>query len=272
MIKNDNIFIGGYPFMYSEERKMKILEYINKKSRASVQELSSIFDVSESTIRRDLQELEDAKLLRRTHGGAVSLQSVNFEPTFQEKEDKFRLEKEAIAARAVEFVQEGDTILLDSGTTILHLAKKLKKFSRLTIVTNALNFAQEFQDVQGIDVVLLGGMLRKETLALVGPLAEQSLSKLRVDKAFIATNGIDGVEGLTTPNMIEAATKRKMIKTAKQVILLTDHSKVGKVAFAKFADLKEIDKCIIDDAVSENFIQELARIGIDVHSVQPGEE
>ncbi|MFV9510916.1 DeoR/GlpR family DNA-binding transcription regulator [Tepidibacillus sp. LV47] len=253
--------------MYSEERKALILDYIQKKSRASVQELGQYLNVSESTIRRDLKELEDLKLLKRTHGGAIPIESVNFEPTFREKEDQYFLEKKAIAKRAAEFIEEGDTILLDSGTTIFHLVKELKRFHKLTIVTNSLIFAQELQDCQGIDVIIIGGFLRRETLALVGPLAEEALSSIKVDKAFIATNGLDIIEGLTTPNLIEASTKRKMIESSKQVYLLADHSKIGKVAFAKFANINKVDKLIIDDAVPEYTVKELIKLGIEVVTV-----
>ncbi|MBO8162904.1 MAG: DeoR/GlpR transcriptional regulator [Brevibacillus sp.] len=258
--------------MYGEERKAKIVEYVTKQTRASVQELSLAFHVSESTIRRDLKELEEAKLLRRTHGGAVSLQSVTFEPTFGEKEEAYRREKEAIARKAASFIEEGDTILLDSGTTTMFLVKELKAFSRLTVVTNSLIFAHELQHHPGIDLILTGGTLRKETLALVGPIADQSFAMVRVDKAFIATNGLDLTDGLTTPNLVEAKTKKQMIRIAKEVILLTDHSKLGKVAFAKVADLEEIDKCIIDDGAPLSAIEELEKTGMDVFVVHPREE
>jgi len=185
-----------------------------------------------------------------------------------EKEDKFLKEKEAIAKKAVEFINEGDTLLLDSGTTVFHLVKELKRFNKLTVVTNSLLFAQELQDRKGIDVIIIGGFLRKETLALVGPLAEQSLNKMKVDIAFIGTNGLDLVEGITTPNLVEAETKRKMIQSAKQVILLADHSKLGKVAFAKVAELSEINKLVIDREVSESVINSLKNLGIDVYTVE----
>lgn len=255
--------------MYSEERKLIILEYIQQYSRASVQELSEHLQVSESTIRRDLKELEEAKLLSRTHGGAISLQGVNFEPTYREKEDKFRREKEAIARKAVELIEEGETILVDSGTTTFHLVQELKSFSRLTVVTNSLILAQELQGVPGIDVLVTGGTLRRETLALVGPIAEQALDMVRVDKAFIATNGLDLRAGLTTPNLVEASMKAKMIKTAEQVILLADSSKIGKVTFAKFAKLTEIQKCVIDNEITDRIANEMRKIGIDVYLVQP---
>lgn len=255
--------------LYEEERKMKIVEYLQEQSRASVQELSKIFQVSESTVRRDLQELEDAKLLKRTHGGAVCLENVNFEPTFIEKEDKFRKEKESIARKAAEFIQDGDTLVIDSGTTTAYLAKEMKRFSNLKVVTNSIILAQELQGIEGIEVIIIGGTLRQNTLSMVGPIAEKSLSMLRVDKAFMATNGLDLVDGLTTPNVVEAATKSKMIDIAKQVILLADYTKIGKVAFAKFADLSRIDTCIVDDKVRQDIIEKMGKSGINVCVVTP---
>ncbi|HWO98558.1 MAG TPA: DeoR/GlpR family DNA-binding transcription regulator [Bacillus sp. (in: firmicutes)] len=251
--------------LYAEERKRRIMEYIREKSRASVPELAQFCNVSGSTIRRDLKELEEEKLLRRTHGGAISLQNVNFEPTFDEKEDKFQAEKKAIARKAMEFIEEEDTILLDSGTTTFQLVKELHAFSRLTVVTNSLVFAQELQDVPGIEVVIVGGNVRKETCALVGPIAESTLSMIRADKAFIATNGFEVEGGLTTPNLVEAATKRKMIEMSKQVILLADHSKAEKTTFAKFAEIDKIDKCIMDAYTPKSFVKKLEEAGVDVY-------
>lgn len=255
--------------LYEEERKQLIIEYLQKQTRASVQELGKIFQVSESTVRRDLQELEDVKLLKRTHGGAVCLENVNFEPTFLEKEDKFRKEKESIAQKAAEFIQDGDTLVIDSGTTTAYLAKELKRFSNLKVVTNSIILAQELRGMDGIEVIVTGGMLRQNTLAMVGPITEQSLSMLRVDKAFMATNGLDLQAGLTTPNIVEAATKTKMIDIAKQVILLADYTKMGKVAFAKFADVEKIDICIVDDKVTQVVVNEMEQVRVRVCIVTP---
>ncbi len=255
--------------LYEEERKLKILEYIQEHSRASVHELGKIFQVSESTVRRDLQELEDAKLLKRTHGGAVCLENANFEPTFIEKEDKLRKEKEKIAKKAAELIQDGDTLVIDSGTTTAYLAQEIKRFSNLKVVTNSIILAQKLQGLEGIEVIIVGGTLRQNTLAMVGPIAEQSLNMLRVDKAFIATNGLDLRDGLTTPNILEAATKAKMIGISQQVILLADHTKIGKVALAKFADLSSIDVCIVDDKAPKDVMEKLENLGICVYIVTP---
>lgn len=255
--------------LYEEERKQKILEYLQEHSRASVHELGQIFRVSESTIRRDLQELEDARLLKRTHGGAMCLENANFEPAFVEKEDKLRKEKEEIAKKAAEFIQDGDTLVIDSGTTTAYLAQEIKRFSNLKIVTNSIILAQKLQGIEGIEVIIVGGTLRQNTLSMVGPLADRSLDTLRVDKAFIATNGLDVKDGLTTPNLSEAMTKAKMLEIAQQVILLADHTKIGKVAFAKFADLSDIDVCIIDDKAPQDVMEKLKEAGIRICMVTP---
>lgn len=255
--------------LYEEERKTQIVEYIQEHARASVQQLSKAFDVSESTIRRDLKELEDSNCLKRTHGGAVCLDMVNFEPTYTERKDKYAGEKESIAKKAVEFIHDGDTILLDSGTTTQFLAKEMKKFTNLTVVTNSLMIAQELQNAPGIEIIVVGGTLRSNSLALVGPIAEDNFKWLRVDICFLATNSLDLKEGLTTPNITEASTKRKMMQSAKQIILLADHTKIGRVSFAKFGDLCDIDHYIVDNGIDEEVINEMREKNISVHVVNP---
>ncbi|WP_244444684.1 DeoR/GlpR family DNA-binding transcription regulator [Paenibacillus camerounensis] len=248
--------------LFEEERKVSIVQFVDQHTRASVQELSQQLGVSESTVRRDLKELEEARLLKRTHGGAVSLQSVNFEAAFPDKEDRFMDEKLRIAAKAVELIQEGDAILLDGGTTTLQIARALKSFSNLKVITNSIMALNELRDCRNIEVSITGGMLRPDTMAFVGPMTERSLEMVRVDKAFLGTNGLDLTEGITTPNMLEAATKRKMITVAKQSILLADHSKIGQVSFCKVADLREIDHCILDSAVPGSFTRGLEALDV----------
>ncbi|MBP2645718.1 MAG: transcriptional regulator, DeoR family [Firmicutes bacterium] len=255
--------------MFEAERKQKMLEYIRSYSSASVRELSQRFQVSESTVRRDLQELESSNIIKRTHGGAVCFDDVNIEPTFREKEDRFRLEKAAIAKKAVDFIEKGDTILIDSGTTTLYMANELRSFSDLTVVTNSIALAQSLQGMGNIQLVVVGGILRNNTLAMVGPLAEQVIGQINVNKAFIATNAIDVRSGLTTPNLMEAATKAKMISVAKKVFLLADHTKIGKVSFAKFAGVSELDTWIVDDQVPQEKADQFEEAGVEVCMVQP---
>ncbi|PKR78161.1 DeoR family transcriptional regulator [Halalkalibacillus sediminis] len=251
--------------LYSEERKNQIATFVQKQSRASVQELSEHFGVSESTVRRDLKELEDEEMLRRTHGGAIATETVNFEPTVLEKSDRLKEEKQAIAQAALSYIDENDTILLDSGTTTLQLVPGLKKFQSLTIVTNSVEISEHLRDAPHLEVVVPGGKLRHETQALVGPLTDQILKQLYVDKAFIGTNGVDLAHGLTTPNLIESATKRTMLEQSKEVIVLSDHSKFGKVSFAAFGSIiDQVDVLITDDRVPQDLVEEMRNEGVNI--------
>jgi DeoR family transcriptional regulator, fructose operon transcriptional repressor len=237
--------------MFEEERKQMIVNYVQSKSRVSVQELCKLLDVSESTIRRDLSDLEDQKMLKRTHGGALDLRSVNFEPTYSEKEDQFKDEKARIAKKAAEFIQDGDSLIIDAGTTTFYLADELAKFKGLTVVTNSIPLMQKLSTIPDIEIIATGGALRKITMAFTGPLSETVLDHIHVDKAFIGTNGLDVEAGLTTPNVLEAAIKQKMISVANKVYVLADHSKIGRVSFARFGKIVDVDACITSAAVTE---------------------
>ena len=192
--------------MFAEERQSKIVQMVEKGKSIKVIDLAVQFGVSESTIRRDLQEMEEAKLLKRTHGGAVGIQRKSFEPTFNEKKEEFLREKEAIGALAASLLEDGDSVILDTGTTTLEIAKRIKDL-RLTVITNALDIAEELSDVANIQLILTGGILRGNTRAMVGSLAEGTLKHFKADVAFIGANGISIEEGLTTPNHVEAMTK-----------------------------------------------------------------
>ncbi|HTG70364.1 MAG TPA: DeoR/GlpR family DNA-binding transcription regulator [Candidatus Udaeobacter sp.] len=258
--------------MYEAERKQRILELLKVNQRVDVQGLNQILHVSESTIRRDLKELEESNLLKRTHGGAIPLHNVNYEPSFLEKEVSSGEQKKAIAKKAAALIREGEVILLDSGTTMVCLAKELRRFNKLTVVTNAVPVAQELLAHDGIELILLGGTMRKDILSLVGPFAEQMLSMLHVDKAFIATNGIHPTEGLSTPNITEASIKRRMIDSSKKVILLADSSKISEIKHVKFAGLSDIDTFITDDGAQEDMLSEFASRGLELHIVTSEEK
>lgn len=147
--------------MFEEERLQKIAAYVQNKSRASVQELCGLFNVSESTARRDLKELERRNMLKRTHGGAICFQSVGFEPTYSEKKDKYKNEKELIAQKAAELIEDGDFLIIDSGTTTLYLASELSKYKDLTVVTNSINLIQRLSSLSNVNIMSTGGMLQQ---------------------------------------------------------------------------------------------------------------
>jgi DeoR family fructose operon transcriptional repressor len=253
--------------MFTEERQMQILSHLHEHKRASVSELCKRFGVSPATIRRDLKELEDAGLLKRTHGGAISLEHVGFEPSFQEKEDQYREEKRRIAIRAASMIREGETVLLDAGTTTWALARELTQFQQLTVVTNSVFVIRELAGHPSIELLCVGGTVRGTTQSMVGPVAEQTLKTIRVDKAFIGTNGVEPDAGLTTPHLLEAQVKKAMIRSAKQVVLLSDSDKAGKVTFAQFAPVEAVDVWITDTGVPEALAERILEKGVRVIKV-----
>lgn len=176
--------------LFAEERKQKILDLLKEKSKLMVPELCSEFGVSPATIRNDLRELENAGLLKRTHGGAIKVSKTSFELNSYQKKVTNLNEKKAIARIAINYVEDGDTIALDTGTTTLELARLLSSRKNITVVLNDIEIAAYLENEQNIDVILIGGSLRKGFHCTVGPIAVRSLQGLYVDKAFMATNGI----------------------------------------------------------------------------------
>lgn len=244
--------------MFAEERKTEILQLVKIGNPVTVTSLSQRFGVSESTVRRDLQELEDNGLIQRTHGGAISVQT-GFEMSFQEKEVRFLAEKQQIAALAASLVNDGETVLLDSGTTTLEVARLLRN-KKITVATNSMDIAQVFSDDASVETVVLGGTLRKNTRALVGYLTNDALRKMYFDKVFLATNGIDIEFGITTPNLTEAETKRYMLLAGKEKILVADHSKIGQRSLCRICGLEELDLLITDKGINDADGQQLGTL------------
>ncbi|VBB07543.1 lacr bacterial regulatory protein hth signature [Lucifera butyrica] len=236
--------------MFAEERKNQIQQMVKSGTPVKVNELSLLFQVSESTIRRDLQELEDTGLLQRTHGGAISLKP-SFELSFQEKEVRQLEEKRKIAQAAARLVEEGESILLDAGTTTLEIARLLQG-KDITVATNSMDVAQIFLDDNRVEVLLLGGTWRKTTRSLVGYVTNETLQRVHFHKVFLAANAVDLSFGVTTPNLNEAETKRHMIKAADQVILVVDHTKFGQKDLSRICRLDEVDLILTDDGLDEN--------------------
>ncbi len=226
--------------------------------------MSAEFGVSESTIRRDLRDLEESGLVERTHGGALPADSTLAEPTFAEKTDQHLAEKQAIGLLAASLVRDGDSVILDAGTTTLEVARALRLRKNLTVVTNAFHIAAELADCDSIHVIVTGGSIRGNTLALVGPTAERSLEEVNVDWAFVGANGLDLKRGLTTPTQAEAKVKACMIAAARQVVVVIDSSKVGKVAFATIAPLHGLHVLVTDANLPPETLGELQKCGVRV--------
>lgn len=251
--------------MFAEERKRQILQYLTQRDRASVGELSEAFAVSEVTIRRDLKELEQEGLLRRTHGGALSNRSeTSFEPSMIEKESAFAEEKERIAQRARALIQPGETLLLDSGTTVHALARLLLSCEGLKVVTNSNPVLQTLSHVEGIELISTGGTVRPNMQSMVGLFAEQVLQSIHVDRLFLGINGVHLERGLTTPHLMEARIKQQMIQAAQEVVLLCDSSKLGQTAFAHVAPLQAVHRLVTDQEAPHEIVHAIQEQGVEV--------
>ncbi len=185
----------GVMEMFAEERKSRIVEFINENEKATVSQLCDRFEVSRATIRNDLNELDEKGLIKRTHGGAISTQSVNYEMSIVDREVRFQSEKEAIAGQAISYIRDGDCIGLDAGTTTYEVAKLLTGFSRLTIITYDLNIASYLDLNTEHTVILAGGEIRKRFHYMTGDAALRTLQDLYLDVLFLAGNGVDAQRG-----------------------------------------------------------------------------
>lgn len=249
--------------MYAEERRHEIEELARRDGRVEVSALAERFEVTAETIRRDLTGLEQRGVIRRVHGGAISAGRLRSEPAVSERSQVMAEEKQRIAKAASAHVPAGGTILIDAGTTTGALASLLPTDRELTVITNALPIAMTLSTRRNVELLFVGGRVRGVTLACVDDWAIRALDGLRVDVTFTATNGISVDAGLTTPDLSEAAVKRAMIQVGRRVIVLADHTKVGREHFARFGQLDDIDLLITDDGVSETAIAELHRAGVE---------
>ncbi|MCK5702268.1 MAG: DeoR/GlpR transcriptional regulator [Cyclobacteriaceae bacterium] len=252
--------------MFAEERKIKIIELLKEKKKITVPELCEYFKVSSATIRGDLNELEKSNLAIRTHGGAILKTKAGFELTSKQKQVSNQKAKIVISHLALNYIEDHDTIILDSGTTTLELAKLLYKRIDLTVVTNDINIASVLDDFEGIEVVVLGGVLRKGFNCTIGNNSHQQLRELSVDKAFMACNSFSMEKGASTPNILHSEVKREMISISSKTFLLVDSTKFGKKSFSQFAPLDKID-IIITDTISKKSKIQLEQDSISVISV-----
>ncbi len=250
--------------MLIDERRQHVLALIQRDGRVLVSELSDRLGISRITIRKDLDYLESRGLVQRTHGGALAPGSgALLDPTLQEKERHQLEEKKRIAAAAAKLVEEGQCILLDSGTTTTAIARELRGHSRLTVITNAVNIAAELAGTD-FDVILTGGSLRKNSFSLVGPLAEDVLREIHADILFLGVDGFDTKAGLSTPNILEARVNRAMVKAASKVIAVCDSTKFSRRSLALIVPPQAIHSVITDVAIREEDAEALRNAGIDV--------
>ena len=242
--------------MLPKKRQIEIKKYLTEKGFATVEDLSKIFKVSEMTIRRDLDELDTLGLIQRVYGGAISSDADFYEMWVSAKISHFLAEKESIAKEAAKLVLDGDTILIDSGTTTSTVAKYIKN-KKITLITNVLNVALELTSVQNINIIVAGGILETNTIHTLGPQTISFIKDLHVDKAFIGVEGVHPINGISVPEIHESYTKEVMISIADKAIVLADHHKLGRDTTAKIADISDIDILITDSKANKEVVEAL---------------
>lgn len=252
--------------MLVAERQRKLVELVNERLSIRVTELSKIFSVTEETIRRDLEKLEKENLLRRSHGGAVSIQKEESEVSYLEREITNADAKKQIAIEAIKYIVTGDQIVLDASTTAWYMAKELPDMP-LTVLTNSIKVALELSKKEQVKVISTGGLLLPQSLSYVGPLAERSLSTYHVNKAFLSCKGVHIERGLTDANEWQALLKKQMMEIADQTILLADHSKFGVRTFAHITDLNQVDLVISNDGLDPSYYEALMERNIGIETV-----
>ncbi len=250
--------------MLNEERRRAILDILNREGRLLVADLARKFKTSQVTVRKDLDALHRQGLIHRSHGGALpAREGALSDPTLREKEKLHHREKMQIAVAAVSMVKEDQVVILDSGTTTMAIARALRNFSKLTIVTNAVNIAAELAGTE-LEVILTGGTLRKNSFSLVGPMAEQTLRHLNADILFLGVDGIDVRYGLSTPNLLEAKVNRLMVASATRIVAVCDSSKFGRRSLSRIAPLSALQEIITDRGISKIDAEALKDAGIKV--------
>jgi DeoR family fructose operon transcriptional repressor len=262
--------------MLAAERLERITRLIRQRRTVSIAELSEMFGASEATIRRDLTKLEERGLLRRTYGGAVSLHSSALDAPFSVRAQQQVAEKQAIALAAAELVSEGETIVLDAGTTTAQLARVLRHRRNLTIITNSERVMNELYDCDGVTVIVTGGVLLpfgelpgQGDVCMVGPVAEATLRRFRPAKAFLGVAGVTIAEGMSNTNLPQAQIKQLMSDISEQVVLLTDHTKFGRVSYSIVAPVEVVDVVITDSGIKAEDRKALEEQGIEVIVVEP---
>jgi DeoR family transcriptional regulator of aga operon len=245
-------------------RRVLILEKLEKDGQVDVLQLSNELKVSDVTIRNDLIKLEEKKMLIRARGGAIKIDRVGIDFNLSDKNKQHLEEKKKIGKAAADLIEEGDTIILDSGTTTMEVARNLQKIVDLTVITNALNIANQLADHQNANVILPGGFLRKNSLSLVGGAAEENFKNYFCDKLFLAVDGFSTIHGMSTPNVEEAHLNRVMIEISKQVIVVADSSKFHKRSFAFIAPITDVDIVVTDAGIPVEDQRKLENAGVKV--------
>lgn len=245
------------------EKQKKILDYVNSSKKATVNELSDYLGVSKVTIRKYLNDLENKGLVIKIHGGVISTDSdLNYEIPYASKKDLNIYEKEMIGIAASGLVEDGDVIILDAGSTTFEIARNIDN-KNVTVITNDVRIAYELASKSSVKVVIAGGTVQKNVYTVLGFYAEGLLNQIHVNKVFLGADAINPEDGITNKTLEEVAIKKAMIKSAEEVIVVADHSKLNKKAFADVCGIDEIDTIVIDE-IDENYRRIFNEKGINI--------
>ena len=255
--------------MLAEERWQSILQLLEARNVLSVPELSRVLSASEVTVRRDLSELEQRGKLRRTHGGAIRLDAVGAarEVRLSQYASENVALKEQIGRRAAALIDDHSAIILDASTTAVHLCRLIPTLplTRLTVITNSLRAAETLAGCAFVELLMVGGQIRKDFLSSYGHLADLTLSRLRADRAFIGMNGVDLLgDAMTTPSLAESAVKQAMMRCAGETVVLADHTKFGRQFLSRVCGVTDVGMIVTDGGVDPALLSQAAERGVAV--------
>lgn len=251
--------------MLAHERQEQILDIIQKEGSVKVSKLTKLFDVSIETIRRDLESLENNGLLKRVYGGAILKKNVFDKLNFTKREKAFKDEKKEIAQIAIRYVEEGQSIALNGGTTNLEIVRELReKFKNLTIITNSLMIANELSDVEGFTIILIGGVLNNKEYAFYSEFTENILSNFVIDTAFISVSGVSLNRGITDYLINEVKIQKKIMEVSQEVIILADSSKIDSASLVKTANIDDVNLIITDSKLDSKILNKYLKNGIEI--------
>lgn len=252
--------------LFREERRAEIMKMIAKEGKILVRDLRTQFGVSDVTIRQDLNEMEKAGLLVRTYGGAIEKTRSTIDSPFDERVTKRLPQKIVIAKAAMQLIAEGDSIILDGGSTVLELTRFIQCNTdiHVSVVVNFIPHLIYLENSKNINLIVPGGSYDNSIKCLLGPMTISALDTLYVDKAFISTTGLSIEQGITCTSLLEAEVRKKMLSKARTKILLADSSKIGKNSFVSAGTLQQIDILVTDWEISESDYNYLTNFGINV--------
>lgn len=241
--------------MLALERRNLILEKLQEEKRVVVSELSQLYNVSEETIRRDLDKLENEGYAIKSYGGAVINENMSIDMPFNVRKNRNVLGKQKIAEIVADMIRDGDQIMLDASTTAVFVAKVIKEKQRLTVITNSIEIMIELADVSGWNIISTGGTMKEGYLALLGSKAEAALRGYFVDKAIVSCKAFDMERGIMDSNDLFAQAKQTMMNSAKESILAVDHSKFDNMSFSKVTDIHNLTAVVTDQKPSEQWLE-----------------